>query len=421
MIFKNLWSVVFIRKGQKPKHFSETPKESYKPYILIDQMEWWTIKSYVSADGPKCSKDDILVVWDGAWIGKLATNLEWVIWSTIAAVSSHWFNKDYLFYFLTYAKAIIRSRPKWVGIPHVDTAIFNNLQIPLVSLPHQTLIIDEIEKQLSRLDSGLNSLQKLKILVKQYRASVLSSAYTWSIIDYKNKNFQSLWTIVLWVSQWWSPKCESFPAMNEQWGVIKTTAIQIWYFNEKENKLLPEKLNPRKELEIKEWDFLMTRAWPRVRVWICCLVRKVRSWLICCDKVYKINYDKSKILWEYLEIILSCDVLVRNLDEIKTGISDSWLNLTQSRLLELKIPLPSLAEQQHIVAEVERRFSVIDRGEQTITENIMRAQQLKQSILHQAFSGQFVDYKDKPEDIEQLLVQIEQAKVAMKKQGKQKK
>ena len=50
------------------------------------------------------------------------------------------------------------------------------MQIPLVSLPHQALIVAEIEKQMSRLDSGLSSLQKLQTLIKQYRASVLKSA-----------------------------------------------------------------------------------------------------------------------------------------------------------------------------------------------------------------------------------------------------
>jgi type I restriction enzyme S subunit len=51
------------------------------------------------------------------------------------------------------------------------------------------------------------------------------------------------------------------------------------------------------------------------------------------------------------------------------------------------LPLPPLAEQQQIVAEVERRLSVIDKLEATVAANLTRADGLRQSILRQAFSG----------------------------------
>jgi hypothetical protein len=57
---------------------------------------------------------------------------------------------------------------------------------------------------------------------------------------------------------------------------------------------------------------------------------------------------------------------------------------------------------------------------QTIAENITRAQQLKQSILHQVFSEQLVDYQDDPLEIEVLLTQIEQAKEEVENNGKKK-
>jgi type I restriction enzyme S subunit len=48
--------------------------------------------------------------------------------------------------------------------------------------------------------------------------------------------------------------------------------------------------------------------------------------------------------------------------------------------------LLSLAEQTRIVAEVERRFSVAEELEATMSANLPRARRL-QSILHEAFSG----------------------------------
>ena len=50
-------------------------------------------------------------------------------------------------------------------------------------------------------------------------------------------------------------------------------------------------------------------------------------------------------------------------------------------------PLPPLAEQTRIVAEVERRLSVVEELESVVTANLQRATRLRQSILQKAFTG----------------------------------
>ena len=58
-----------------------------------------------------------------------------------------------------------------------------------------------------------------------------------------------------------------------------------------------------------------------------------------------------------------------------------------SDLYPLTLPLPSTAEQEVIVAEVERRLSVIKELEAAVQANLTRANRLRQSILSGAFSG----------------------------------
>ena len=57
-------------------------------------------------------------------------------------------------------------------------------------------------------------------------------------------------------------------------------------------------------------------------------------------------------------------------------------------LQNVAIPFPPLAEQTRIVAEVERRLSVIEELEATVSANLQRATRLRQSILQKAFSGE---------------------------------
>jgi type I restriction enzyme, S subunit len=51
----------------------------------------------------------------------------------------------------------------------------------------------------------------------------------------------------------------------------------------------------------------------------------------------------------------------------------------------IPVPLPSLAEQEQIVAEVERRLSIIQEVEPEVEANLKHAARLLQSILKRAF------------------------------------
>jgi type I restriction enzyme S subunit len=53
----------------------------------------------------------------------------------------------------------------------------------------------------------------------------------------------------------------------------------------------------------------------------------------------------------------------------------------------ITVPLPSTPEQNRIVAEVDRRLSLLRVTEAQVDANLQRAERLRQSILNRAFSG----------------------------------
>jgi len=67
------------------------------------------------------------------------------------------------------------------------------------------------------------------------------------------------------------------------------------------------------------------------------------------------------------------------------GIAYTGINI--ETLKQLPIPIPPLPEQQRIVAEVERRLSVVEELEAVVNANRQRATRLRQSILQRAFEG----------------------------------
>ncbi len=73
-------------------------------------------------------------------------------------------------------------------------------------------------------------------------------------------------------------------------------------------------------------------------------------------------------------------------------------NISVSMSRALPLPLPPLAEQAEIVAEVDRRLSVADAAETQVEHALQRAARLRQAILKRAFEGELVpqDPSDRP-------------------------
>jgi type I restriction enzyme S subunit len=75
-----------------------------------------------------------------------------------------------------------------------------------------------------------------------------------------------------------------------------------------------------------------------------------------------------------------------NESQITTNIA----HLSAGRFSEIEFPLPPLAEQRRIVAEVERRLSVAAQVESALAASVARAARLRQAVLKAAFEGKMI-------------------------------
>jgi type I restriction enzyme S subunit len=120
------------------------------------------------------------------------------------------------------------------------------------------------------------------------------------------------------------------------------------------------------------------------------MVRHTRPKLINCDKVYRIKVNDKIVTPEYFEFILNTPHYQDQIERMKSGISDSGLNLTQKTFLQITIPVPTVTEQNKLVMEIESRLSVVDKMEESITQRLQQAESLRQSILKKAFEGRLI-------------------------------
>jgi len=93
---------------------------------------------------------------------------------------------------------------------------------------------------------------------------------------------------------------------------------------------------------------------------------------ICGDKIF------NKYLYYFL---------IKSRDYLQTlGSGSTFLEVSGSRLKEIEIPLPPIAEQRRIVEKIEKQFAKIDEAARLRAESISATDQLLPAALHEIFS-----------------------------------
>ncbi|MEZ0166994.1 hypothetical protein AB2L27_19750 [Kineococcus sp. LSe6-4] len=162
------------------------------------------------------------------------------------------------------------------------------------------------------------------------------------------------------VQQGKSPQCHKEPAAPGAWGVLKTTAIQAGAFDSRHNKALPTSMTPDPALEVEAGDLVMTCAGPRARCGVPSLVREVAPHILLSGKMYRFRANPDVISAKLLELLLLSPVIQDRIDGLKTGISESGLNLTQDRFLSMPIDIPALGDQRRLTEFIEAQLSHLE-------------------------------------------------------------
>jgi type I restriction enzyme S subunit len=270
----------------------------------------------------------------------------------------------------------------------------SQVPFPLPPLPEQERIVAKIEELFTQLDAGMAALKRVQAGLKRYKASVLKAACEGRLLENRGtENNDGLPNGWQWVTVGEIGEISGGITVNSKRGILPKKMPYLRVANVYANELRLDEIseigvreNEIQRALLQDGDLLVVEGngsadqIGRVAIW-----NGNVSPCLHQNHIIKVRFEPKEVA-EYILYWLLSDGGREQINRVASSTSGLY-TLSLSKVANLKIPLPPLAEQRRIVAEVERRLSVAQEVESVVAASMLRASRLRQSVLKSAFEG----------------------------------
>jgi type I restriction enzyme S subunit len=333
-----------------------------------------------------------------------------------------------------FAREILNTCSKQgTTVASIETAALHRFEIPVPPLDQQKRIVAEIEKQFSRLDEAVANLKRVKASLKRYKAAVLKAAVEGRLVETEaeiarreGRNFETGAQLLQRIletrrSQWKgrgkykepaAPDTTVLPELPEGWAYATAEQLTdanraITYGVIKLGEPVTGGVPVLRSSDVRQLriDFDdVKRISPEIagnyrRTFLSGgeVVITVRGTLggiaVVPPQCSGFNVSREVAMLALMEpamahlivLFIASAPLEGWLMRRTKGIAYTGINI--ETLKALPIPVPPIAEQQRIVAEVDRRLTLIREVDAQVAANLARTERLRRSTLAFAFSA----------------------------------
>ena len=374
----NILGEVFkISKGKKA---IESSVETSLRYIQIGDLRNDEVMKYTteSSTNVLCTKQDILIAWDGANAGTVGYNLEGVIGSTLAKLSPKikGVHIGFVGRFLQSKFAYLRESCTGATIPHLSRPVLSNLQIPLPPLETQ-------QKIASILDAADTLRQKDKALLAKYdelTQSLFLDMFGDIILNNKLFNIHKISDVCKELFLGLTSKVDyvetgGFPlvrATDINKGVLDLRNVK--YISEVQHKkLTSRRITKRGDVLISKSGSLGT-----------CAIVNTDIQFSTYESIFTVRVNQEYLNNTFLVYMIRNDSFQRKLLGNQVGGTVAHLNLNMFR--DFEFPLPPL----NLQTQFAERVQAIEVQKAKAQASLVKAEELFNSLLQRAFKGELV-------------------------------
>jgi type I restriction enzyme S subunit len=271
---------------------------------------------------------------------------------------------------------------------NISQKSIRQIQLPLAPAEERDRVTAYLDQQLSRLQASVEIFGIIQAKLKQARASILKAAVEGRLVERAMNNKQKF--PVLSVGEICSTKPtngRSVPTLDGGFPVLRLTAMKGGQIDFAEMKGGVWSEEEAAKWIIEEGDFFVMRGNGSIkRVGDGAIAKQVPCKVAYPDTMIRIRADQERLDSRYL-LHLWRSPLLRSQIESAAKTTAGIFKINQRDIASFRLPIPTLGEQREIVAEVDRRFSVLDQVEATVTTSLARCGNLRQAILKRAFGG----------------------------------
>lgn len=340
--------------------------------------------------------------------------------------------------------------------PKLTQNLMNRISVLLPPLSEQNRIVSKIEELFTNLDAGIESLQKIKAQLKRYRQAVLKHAFEGKLTEeWREANKDKLEPASVMLERIREErkkdekgKYKELPSIDllvqlnipENWVWTRIGEIAqsmkngiykpVQFYSENgvaclrmyniENGSIVWKDIKRMILtseEIEEYkleidDILVNRVNSRELVGKAAVIPLGLEVCVYESKNIRLRLFKNHINSKFIGFwfLLFCHKYFNRNAQQTVGMA----SINQEQLSMMPLPIPPFVEQNKIVKEIERHFSIADEVEKKVEQSLKQSDRLRQSILKRAFEGKLVPQDPNDESAEKLLGRIKEMKTDQK-------
>jgi type I restriction enzyme S subunit len=374
-------------------------KEFYEggtiPWLVSGEVAQGNVreaKNFITAAGLENSaaklfpRDTVLVAMYGATAGQVAIlRFEAATNQAVCGIlPNDKFVPEFLYYFLLAKKDDLVAQATGNAQPNISQIKIKNTAVPVLPLPEQHRIVTLLDEAFAGLATAkANAEQNLQ------NARAIFESHLQSVFSKRGEGWveTTLETVLATQPQnGWSP-----PAANHAdtgTPVLTLSSVTGFRFRSDKIKFTSAQTDLSKSYWVKNGDFLITRSNTPELVGHVAIAADIERPTIYPDLIMRMNPMPDRMITEFLYCQMRTPAMRTKIIGRAQGANPTMKKISNGAVKTLPVTAPPIETQQVIVATLQEVSTETQRLTSLYERKLAALEELKKSLLHQAFNGE---------------------------------